>query len=106
LLQNNATTKPLLLFLKNEVAADEVICFKKARAIVLYTNKKCFANNIEYTIEETELEMKKFNPTYFVTGNSDVLYNPALENYIKENKSKLDTVFSNENYNVLKWKNR
>ena len=93
-------------FLRTEVKEDETICFKKARAIVLYTNKKCFANNIEYKLEETELEMKKFNPTYFVTGNLDILYNPALENYIKENQSKLDTVFSNENYNVLKWKNQ
>jgi hypothetical protein len=106
ILSNHPTSKALFDFLRTEVKEDETICFKKARAIVLYTNKKCFANNIEYKIEETELEMKKFNPTYFVTGNLDVLYNPALENYIKQNKSKLDTVFSNKNYNVLKWKNR
>lgn len=106
LLQNNATTKPLLLFLKNEVAADEVICFKKARAIVLYTNKKCFANNIEHNLEQIQKEMSDFKPKYFITGNLDVLHNHALEKFISYNQHSLDTVFSNSNYNVLKWRNQ
>lgn len=103
-LDQNTTTKPLIDFLKTTVSENETICFKKARAIVLYTNKKCFANNIEHSLSDTQKEMQKYKPDYFITGNLDLLYNPALDNFIKTHSLGFDTVFKNSNYTVLKWK--
>ena len=87
--------KETFAFIINNIPESDVIVFHKPRVLGLYTRRKSFSNQANYTsIEKINADIYQYESKYILT--TDELNNNAL-NIFLENK-KLDIIFENDKY--------
>jgi hypothetical protein len=100
-------------FIKNRTPKNAVIAFIKPRALALFTNRKCIANNIsQFGMNPMEQKFEEAGVDYYLLycrkQNEewsillDEMMNLPLEKYIESTPSEISLFWSNERFKLYK----
>jgi hypothetical protein len=94
-------------YIKTHIPKNAIIDFMKPRALALYTDRKGYAHNENYTLQELKQKFDEIGVSYILYNEPFGWYAPdeVLKEYIKVYKDNLILLWNNNMYKIYMIKN-